>query len=68
MHLLKYHLDFLNDNKLYDFLCNFIHNDKYIVNAYSPSTSKEYKKIFKKFKNLLINFENFISILKCKNT
>ena len=53
-------LEFLNNDEEMDFLCNFIHNDKYIVNTYSPLTPKEYKKMFSQFRKKLKDFSDFI--------
>lgn len=59
-HKFNFILKFLNNDETMDFLCNFIHNDKYIVTTYSPLSSKEYKKMFLQFKKLLTDFSELI--------
>lgn len=54
---------FFKDTKRYDYLCSFIHNDKYIVNTYSPMLTENFKKDFIYIKKWIEELNDFIQAL-----
>lgn len=53
---------FIENKKLYDDVCRFIHNDMYIVNAYNDSPMEQIKHFFDITHNLLLQLTNLFDL------